>query len=56
MANKKKASAEEIADELASLALRHLSNFSEEEQEKRIRAAEERLAKAARAGRSRTSS
>jgi hypothetical protein len=56
MATKKKAGAEKIATELAALALRHLSSFSAEEQEKRILAAKKRLANAARAGRSRTSS
>jgi hypothetical protein len=56
MARKKKPTAEKIAEELAELALRHLSNFSEEEQARRIVAAEKRLATASRAGTRRTSS
>ncbi len=42
MAPKKKTS-EEVAEELAGLALRNLSTFSEEEQEQRILVAEQRV-------------
>lgn len=44
----KKKTAEKVAEELAELALRNLSSFSEEEQEQRILAAERRLATASR--------
>ncbi len=56
MARKKTNSVEKVAEELAELALRHLSQFSEEEQEKRILAAEKVLATASRAGSPRISS
>lgn len=55
MAGKKK-TAEKVAQELTELALRRLSNFSEEEREQRILAAEKRLATSSRAGSRRTSS
>jgi len=44
MATKKKAGAERSPVSWLLLALRHLSSFSAEEQEKRILAAEKRLA------------
>jgi hypothetical protein len=50
MARKKRPDAEKVAEELAELAVRHLSRFSEKEQEQRILAAEKRLATASRAG------
>jgi hypothetical protein len=56
MASKKKSNAERVAEELAEIVVRHLSRFSEEEQEQRILAAEKRLASASRAGSPRTSS
>ena len=56
VARKKKSNIEKVAGELAELAMQHLSQFSEEEQEKRILAAEERLASASRAGSPRISS
>lgn len=56
MARKKKVSAEKVAGELAEIAVRHLSRFSEEEQEERILAAEKLLANAVPVGSRRTSS
>jgi hypothetical protein len=53
---KKKDDAQKVAGKLAALALTRLKNFSEEEQEERIAAAERRLASALRAGSPRTSS
>jgi hypothetical protein len=46
MTSKKKPNIEKVAEELAALALRHLSSFPEEEQKRRILAAEKRLAAA----------
>jgi hypothetical protein len=46
MTSKKKPNIEKVAEELAALALRHLSRFPEKEQEQRILAAEKRLAAA----------
>jgi hypothetical protein len=56
MARKKRPSAEQLIEELAEIAVRNLSRFSEEEQERRILAAEKLLATASRAGSPRTSS
>jgi hypothetical protein len=56
MARKKKNNVEKVGEQLAELAVRHLSQFSEEEQEKRILAAEKVLATASRAGSPRISS
>jgi hypothetical protein len=44
LGRKEKLSAEKIAEQLAEIALRHLKAFSEEEQERRIAAAERRVA------------
>jgi len=44
MARNKKPHIEKVAEELAKIAVRHLSHFSEEEQERRILAAEELVA------------
>jgi hypothetical protein len=55
MPKKKRKSAHQVADELAEIALRHLKAFSEEEQEKRISAAERLVATALSAGSPRTS-
>jgi hypothetical protein len=44
MARKKKPTVEKLTEELAAIALRHLSSFSEEEQGLPILAAEKRLA------------
>jgi hypothetical protein len=54
MPKKRSASASKTADKLAALALKHLSQYSEEEQEERISRAEKTVAKFARAGTSRT--
>lgn len=48
MREKKNMTANQAANELAKIALKSLSRFSEEEQEARIRAAERRVAKACR--------
>jgi hypothetical protein len=40
---KKNLNAEKVASQLARLAMRHLKQFSEEEQERRIAAAERRV-------------
>jgi hypothetical protein len=40
---KKKPNANKVAEKLARLALRHLKTFSEDEQEKRLAAAERRI-------------
>jgi hypothetical protein len=45
---KKKPDVNKVAKKLAKLALRHLKVFSEEEQERRIAAAERRIAAASR--------
>jgi hypothetical protein len=56
MARNKKPDIEKVAEKLAEMAVRHLSQFSEEEQERRILAAEKLVANASRAGSPRTSS
>jgi len=55
MPKKRKVSAsKKTADKLAALALKHLSQYSEEEQEERISRAEKTVATFVRAGTSRT--
>jgi hypothetical protein len=54
MARKRKRTIEEVAEEIAKIAVRHLSQFSEKEQERRILAAEKRLAISSRAASPRT--
>jgi hypothetical protein len=54
MPKKRTANLNKTAEKLATLALKHLSQYSEEEQEERISRAEKRVAIAARAGTSRT--
>jgi hypothetical protein len=54
--SKKKDKAEEVAEELANIVWQHLKTLPEEEQEKRLSAAEHRVASASRAGTRRTSS
>jgi hypothetical protein len=54
MPKKRTANLSKTADKLAAIALRHLSQYSEEEQEERISRAERRVATAAHAGTSRT--
>ena len=56
MAKKKKTNAERVAAKLAAIALGRLSNFSEEEQQKRMAVAERRVASDVRAGSRRTPS
>jgi hypothetical protein len=56
MPKKRIDSASKTAEKLAAIALRHLSKYSEEEQEERISRAEKLVATAARVGTSRTPS
>jgi phosphopantetheinyl transferase len=54
MPKKQKVSASKTAEKLAEMALKHLSQYSEEEQEERISKAERTVATFVRAGISRT--
>jgi hypothetical protein len=54
--SKKKANPEKIVDQLAKMVWEHLNTLPEEEQERRLTAAEGRVANASRAGSRRTSS
>jgi hypothetical protein len=54
MAKKRNVSASKTAEKLAALALKHLSQYSEEEQEERISRAEKTVAIFVHAGTSRT--
>ena len=54
--SKKKANPEKIVDHLAKMVWEHLNTLPEEEQERRLTAAEGRVANASHAGSRRTSS
>ena len=56
MPKKKKLTLSQAADEITEIAIRHLQQFPEEEQERRISAAERRIANASRVDNRRTSS